>query len=305
MEQAKEALEIFERLGDAMKQAGCLVDLARALYDDKQLDASETAALRGIQLLPENGKPFRVCQGHRLGDIYSSKDDTEGAAHHFEVALGIATSLDFPSELFWTHSSLAGVFFKVSQFDAAHGHIECARSHTAWAARCSHRLDFGSNKACSKKQTSRPRAPSMLIGRSGLQRKLSSVGSSSGISMDWTLMVSFSGLRHFLPLVTFHFKVRKPNERTEGCIHAHVQVTDYLLSSHPPPTVSLKIASSLHRLYSHTFHLSMSIVLPLMSYDPKHSVMCIEASVVLHWRGSSRLAASNRKHLITTDVTKV
>ena len=132
MEQAREASEIFERLGDMAKQARCFIHLAWALYDDGQLDAAEDAALRTIELLPENGKQLLVCQGHRLlGKIYSSKGDTDKAVHHFEVTLGIATSLDFPGELFWTHSSLAEMFFNDSRFDAAHDHIECAKSHAA------------------------------------------------------------------------------------------------------------------------------------------------------------------------------
>ena len=97
MEQAREALEIFERLGDTVNQANCFIRLGRALYDNKQPNAAEEAALRGIEFLPENGQQFLVCQGHRLPDkVYTSKGETEKAVYHFEMAFGIATALGLP-----------------------------------------------------------------------------------------------------------------------------------------------------------------------------------------------------------------
>jgi len=51
----KEALEVFDRLGDAAAQAKCLKDLAWLLYSDKQLDAAVEAASCMIDLIPENG----------------------------------------------------------------------------------------------------------------------------------------------------------------------------------------------------------------------------------------------------------
>ena len=78
IQQAEEALEIYEQLGDPISQARCLIDLAHLLDEDNQLDAAEEAASRAIDLLPE-GKKFLVCKGHRaLGVIYRSKGETEG-----------------------------------------------------------------------------------------------------------------------------------------------------------------------------------------------------------------------------------
>jgi len=130
MEQAKEALEIYERLGNAAAQARCLVYLAWSLCGDGQLDAAEEAALRAIDLLPEKGKQFRVCESHRaLGNIYQSKGDTEKAIHHFEVALEIASPLNWHGTLFWLHYELAGLFHDEDRLDDAHAHIEHAKSH--------------------------------------------------------------------------------------------------------------------------------------------------------------------------------
>ena len=80
--QAKEALEIWESIGATVDQADNLVGLASLLADDNQLDAAEEAASRVMELLPEKGEEFRVCQAHRtLGNVYSSKCKKEEAIH--------------------------------------------------------------------------------------------------------------------------------------------------------------------------------------------------------------------------------
>ena len=130
IEQAKEASEIFERLGDTANQARSLIFLASALCADEQLDAAEEAASRAIDLLPEKGEQFRVCQGHRvLGNIYQSKGDMEKAIHHFEEAVGIASPLNLDNQLFWIHFALAQLFFREGRLDEAHVHIERAKSY--------------------------------------------------------------------------------------------------------------------------------------------------------------------------------
>ena len=131
-QQAKEASEIYERLGNTAEQAVCLIRLAWALRGDGQLDAAEEAAFRAIDLLPEEGEQFLVCESHRaLGNIYRSKGDTEKAIRHFEVALEIKSPLDRHDVLFWLHYELAGLFRDEDRFDDAHAHIEHAKSHTA------------------------------------------------------------------------------------------------------------------------------------------------------------------------------
>jgi len=132
MEQAKEASDIFERLGETAEQAQCLISLAWALCDDSQFDAAEEAAFRAINLLPEEGQQFRICESHRvLGRIYGFRGDTEKAIRHFEVALGIASTFDWPDSLFWLNYDLAGLFHDEDRFDDAHTYIERAKSHTA------------------------------------------------------------------------------------------------------------------------------------------------------------------------------
>jgi len=132
IQQAKEASEIFERLGDTANQAHCLVRLAHSLRSDNQLDAAEEAALRAIDLLPEEGEEFGVSESHRaLGHIYRSKSDMEKAIRHFEVAIGIASPFNWHDTLFCLHHELAGLLRDGGRFDDAHAHIERAKSHTA------------------------------------------------------------------------------------------------------------------------------------------------------------------------------
>jgi len=131
IQQAKEALGIHERLGDTMRQAGCLRQLAFILLDDGQLDAAEEAASRSIGLVPEIGTQPLVCNSHRiLGDIYRSKGETEKAIHHYDISLGIASSVNFHDGLFWAHCSVVRLFLDQGRLDDAHAHIKQAKSHT-------------------------------------------------------------------------------------------------------------------------------------------------------------------------------
>jgi len=130
MSQVKEALEIYERLNNIPGQARSLQRLAQFLRDDNQFDAAEEAASQAINLLPDQGEEFLVCESHRvLGGIYSSKDETEKAIDHFTTALGIATAFNWHNRLFCNHYTLARLFFKQGGFDDAHTHVERAQSH--------------------------------------------------------------------------------------------------------------------------------------------------------------------------------
>jgi len=125
IQRAREASEILGRLGDAARQAECLIILAYILCGDRQLDAAEEAASHAIDLLPEKGEQYQVCLGHRvLGEIYHDKGDTERAIHHFEVSLGVASSLNLDAQLFWSHYSLAQLFSGAGRLDDAHAHLE-------------------------------------------------------------------------------------------------------------------------------------------------------------------------------------
>ena len=128
--QAREALEIYERVGDVANQGQCLILLALLLHDDKQHDAAEEAASRAIKILPEKGEEWRVCESHEiLGVIYRSKGAKEEAIHHFETALTTASSFGWSNRLFWIYCNLAILFRDEDDFDKAHAYIEQARSY--------------------------------------------------------------------------------------------------------------------------------------------------------------------------------
>ena len=130
IQQAKEALDIYKRLGDMVQRVRCLITLAMLLQSDKQLDAAKEAASRAIDLLSEIDDQFLLCRSHyALGDIYRSKGETGKAIHHFEVALGIASSFGWYNQLFWINYSLACLFVDGGRFDDAQAHVDRAKSH--------------------------------------------------------------------------------------------------------------------------------------------------------------------------------
>ena len=130
IQQVKESLEIYKQLGDTTGEASCLVRLAFLLKEDGQFDAAEEAATSAINLVPGEGNQFAVCQSHRiLGQIYRSEGDVEKAIRHFNMALGVASSFDWHSQLFWVHHALADTFRAESRFDDAHSHLEHAKLH--------------------------------------------------------------------------------------------------------------------------------------------------------------------------------
>ena len=132
VQQAREGLEIYERLGHTRGQAQCLDELARMFRDLKQLDAAEETASRAIHLLAETGDQFLVCNSHLiLGLIYQSKGEIEKAVHHLEAALGIASSFDWHGQLSQIHSFFATLFFHEGKLDNALAHAERAKSYTA------------------------------------------------------------------------------------------------------------------------------------------------------------------------------
>jgi tetratricopeptide (TPR) repeat protein len=138
IQEAKEALEIYERCGDTARQAECLISLAWLLVNGGLLDAAEEAASRAINIvLVGKGEDFLVCRSHRvLGDIYSSKGKREKAVHHYEVSLGIASPFNWHNELFWIHYCLAKLFLNQKKFNDAHAHIEQAKMHAVEDAYC-------------------------------------------------------------------------------------------------------------------------------------------------------------------------
>ena len=276
IEQAKEASEIFERLGDTTRQARCLLDLAWLMHDDEQLDAAEEAALRAIDLLPEEGQQSQVCNGHRvLGDISRSKGETEKAIHHLEVALEIASSLNMVRDLFWVHFFLARLFFGEGRFDDAHTYIERAKSHAVNNAyNLGRAMELQANFWYDQRMFDKVKSEA-----SGAADVYEKIGATEDAEDCRALLRKIDGefleRCHFLLVLTIHSQLREPTERADrcldffGCTLAQITETStphlasrHTLSPHFPPLLPLD-GHSLPHLFLLT-HFSVSAVLPLV-----------------------------------------
>ena len=130
IQQSREALEICERLGDAVGQGKCWNCLGWSLCGDGQLDAAEEAASHALKIFLDQGREYWVCICHRLlGLIYQSKGERGKAIQHLEAAIGIASPFNWHDQQFWAHFSLAILFYGENEFNDAQYHIEQAKSH--------------------------------------------------------------------------------------------------------------------------------------------------------------------------------
>ena len=130
IQQAKEALAIFEELRNKWWQGICLNDLAGLFFSDEQLDAAKDAASRAIDLFSEKDQGYYICTSHRLlADVYRSKGERETAIHHFETALKIASPFSWHDQLFSIHYDLVRLYLGEDHFEDANAHIQQAKSH--------------------------------------------------------------------------------------------------------------------------------------------------------------------------------
>ena len=128
--QSREALEICERLGDAVGQAKSWHRLARSLLDNNQLGAAEEAESHAISLFLDQGREYWICLSHRvLGLIHQYKDKIGKAIEHFEAAIGIASRFGWHDQLFWAHYALERLYNDKNEWDNAQSHVEQAKSH--------------------------------------------------------------------------------------------------------------------------------------------------------------------------------
>ena len=130
IQQAKEALVIYEGLGNTVRQEYCLISLACLLLEDEQLDAAEEVitTLHTIGNLPERGQEYLVCSIHYLfGRLYGAKGEVEEAIHRYNEGLRIASTFSWLDLSFWIHYSLAQLFYDQDKFDEAHVHLKQAK----------------------------------------------------------------------------------------------------------------------------------------------------------------------------------
>ena len=121
--QAKEAYEIFTRLGSSAGQERSLRQLA-SLYGDSGLEV--------VSPFPDQSKQYVDCQVYRaIGHIYHSQGKIEKAVDRFEAALAIATTWKWHDQQFWILHTLVELFSDEGRFNDAHAHAERAKQHTA------------------------------------------------------------------------------------------------------------------------------------------------------------------------------
>jgi tetratricopeptide (TPR) repeat protein len=104
-QQAEEALEICERLGDTVDdRQKCLISLARFLVLTLE---KKPYSVQLISFRRKARNFWSVNHIILLGDAYQIRGKMEKAIYHFEVALGIATAFDWHDQLFRIHFFLA------------------------------------------------------------------------------------------------------------------------------------------------------------------------------------------------------
>ena len=134
IKQAREALDICEKLGDTMERAQSLIYLALALASANQLDAAEKSASHAITLLPEDCDQFFLSYSHAtLGGIYRSKGDNAKAIEHFEVALEITLAHDWHLAVSPVAADLVMALTQERRFEEANAHIKRAKPRVAQA----------------------------------------------------------------------------------------------------------------------------------------------------------------------------
>jgi len=83
IQQAKEALDLYRQFNHVIGQAQALEDLSWLLFHDKQLDATEEAALQAINLFSDEDNKFLICSCYlALGNICCSKGEPEKATNY-------------------------------------------------------------------------------------------------------------------------------------------------------------------------------------------------------------------------------
>ena len=126
----KEALEMYEKLDDTARQAGCLQRLALLFVKDNQVDAAEDAASRAIDLPSDGPSQSQLYEYHHtLGHISHRRGEMEAAIDHHLEALGIAPSLPSQDKQTGILGCLLELLLEEERFDDAQVHVEQLKLH--------------------------------------------------------------------------------------------------------------------------------------------------------------------------------
>jgi tetratricopeptide (TPR) repeat protein len=123
--QAKEALEIYERLDDTVRQAKLLQRLALLFAEDDRIDDAEEAASRAMNLSSDEQKQYQTSEHHHvLSHIHHSRGETEVAIGHLKTALGIASSFNSRDKEISVLFCLVMLLFDEDRFDDTQIYLE-------------------------------------------------------------------------------------------------------------------------------------------------------------------------------------
>jgi tetratricopeptide (TPR) repeat protein len=264
IQQAKEALGIHERLGDAAGQARCLKFLASSLQSNKQFDDAEKVVLRIIDLLPEEGEQFRVSEcNYILGNIYRSKGEIEKATHHYELALGIASPFGWHNTLFWSHYGLAVLFLGEGRFDDAQAHTEHAMPHTVdstlnlgramelqariWYKQ--HRLEGAKSEVLRAVDVYKKLGAATAM--EDCRRLLQEIEKELSTAVVQTLIVSYFKLYCFVCVLTLCSNLRNPNDSID--LHSPASRQNLFPTPRLPSYSLIPLSSSSSKMLSLTF----------------------------------------------------
>ena len=91
----EKALELRQRLGDEPAQAKTLLNLARLLKDQGQVEEARVSALEALEMLKETDSEKHTLANaySTLGDITRAEDDLVEARKHYKKALGLNEEL--------------------------------------------------------------------------------------------------------------------------------------------------------------------------------------------------------------------
>ena len=131
IQRAKEASEVYERLGDTVGQVGCLIILALLLRDDEQLDDAEEVTSRASD--PSRGRAniFGFVNVITLLEKYivPRPRQRRPSPPPLKVALGTATPFNWLDLPFWIRHCVARLFSDEASLDDAHAHVEQPKLH--------------------------------------------------------------------------------------------------------------------------------------------------------------------------------
>ena len=123
IQQVEDALDIYKQLNETSEQARPWKQLATLLYNDNQLDATEKATSRAIDLLSDNFRSATATAS--LAAYIIRRARRRGPSSTSRRPLG-SHSFNRDGHLCWINYSLADLFFSENRLDDAHAHIERA-----------------------------------------------------------------------------------------------------------------------------------------------------------------------------------